>query len=42
VDIWLGITRLGDVGLAAAVSTLAAPFFLDFEAVGLGIAVDFG
>ena len=32
----MGTTRLGVTGLAAAVSTLAATFFLDFTAAGSG------
>jgi hypothetical protein len=32
VELWLGTTSLGVVGLAAAVLTLAAAFFLDFAA----------
>jgi hypothetical protein len=38
----VGTTRSGVVGLAAAVLTLAAPFFLGFPAAGLGPAVDLG
>jgi len=38
----VGTTRSGVVGLAAAVLTLAAPFFFDFPAAGLVAAVDLG
>ena len=39
----MGTTRLGVVGVAAAVLTLAAAFFLDFpEARLVGAAVDLG
>jgi len=38
----VGTTRLGVVGLVAAVLTLAAAFFLDFPATGLVAAVDLG
>jgi hypothetical protein len=38
---WVGTTRSGVVGLAAAVLTLTA-FFFDFPAAGLVAAVDFG
>ena len=38
----MGITRLGFVGVAAAVLTLAAAFFLDFPEARLGAAVDLG
>jgi hypothetical protein len=38
VEIWLQTTRLGVVGLAAAVLTLAAAVFLDFPAAGLEAA----
>jgi hypothetical protein len=36
----VGTTRSGVVGLAAAVLTLAAAFFLGFPAAGCGPAVD--
>jgi hypothetical protein len=42
VELWLGTTRLGVVGLAAAVLTLAAAVFLDFPAAGLEAAEGFG
>jgi len=42
VELWVGTTRSGVVGLAAAGLTLAAAFFLNFPAAGLGAAVDFG
>jgi len=42
VGVWVGTTRLGVVGLVAAVLTLAAAFFLDFPATGLVAAVDLG
>ena len=42
VEFWAGTTRFGGVGLAAAVLTLAAAFFLAFPAVRLGAAVDLG
>ena len=38
---WVGTTSSGDVGLAAAVFTLAT-FFFDFPAASLVAAVDFG
>ena len=38
----MGTTRSGDVGLAAAVLTLAAAFFLVFPAAGLRFAVGLG
>jgi len=38
----LETTRLGVVGVAAAVLTLVAAFFLDFLAARLGAAVDLG
>ena len=38
----MGTTRLGVVGVAVAVLTLAAAFFLDFPAARLGAAVDLG
>ena len=38
----MGTTRSGGVGLAAAVLTLAAAFFLGIPAAGLGCAVDLG
>jgi hypothetical protein len=41
VELWAGTTRLGVVGLAAAVSTSAA-FLLGFTAAGLRAAVVFG
>jgi hypothetical protein len=37
VEFWVGTTRFGGVGLAAAVLTLAAAFFLDFPAVRFGL-----
>ena len=37
----MGTTRLGVVGLAAAVLTLANAFFLDFPGACCGAAVDF-
>jgi len=40
VEVWVGTTRLGFVGVAAAVLTLAAAFFLDFPEALLGAAVD--
>ena len=40
MGLWVGNTRLGVVGVAAAVLTLAAPFFLDFSEARLGAAVD--
>jgi len=42
VGLWVGTTRSGVVGLAAAVFTLAAAFFFDFPAAGLVAAVDLG
>ena len=42
VEGWVGTTRSGVVGLAAAVLTLAAAFFFDFPAASLVAAVDFG
>ena len=40
VGLCVGTTRLGVVGVAAAVLTLAAAFFLDFPEARLGAAVD--
>jgi hypothetical protein len=40
-EVWVRTTRLGVVGLAAAVYTAAA-FFLGFPAATLGPAVDLG
>jgi len=37
----VGNTKLGVVGLAAAVLTLATAFFLDFPGARRGAAVDF-
>jgi hypothetical protein len=37
-----GDHHVGDVGLAAAVLTLAATFFVNFAAAGLGPAIDLG
>jgi len=42
VERWFGTTSWGVVGLAAAVMTLAAAFFLDFTAASLGPAAVFG
>jgi hypothetical protein len=42
VELWVGATRLGVVGLAATVLTLAAAFFLGFPVGGLGAAVGLG
>jgi hypothetical protein len=39
VELGFGTTRLGVVGLVAAVLTLAAVFFLDFPAYSFGDAV---
>jgi hypothetical protein len=41
-EVWVGTTRSGFVGLAAAVLTLVGAFFLLFPAAGLGPAVDLG
>jgi hypothetical protein len=38
----VGTTRSGVVGFEAAVLTLAASFFLDFQGAGLVVAVDLG
>jgi len=38
--LWAGTTRLGVVGVAAAILTLAAAFFLDFPEARLGAAMD--
>ena len=40
VDVWMGTTSSGVMGLAAAVLTLAAAFFFGFPAAGLVAAVD--
>ena len=40
MGLWVGTTRLGVVGLAAAVLTLPAAFFLDFPEARLRAAVD--
>ena len=42
MEIWVGTTSSRVVGLAAAVSTLAANFLFVFSAAGLVAAVDFG
>jgi hypothetical protein len=42
VEHWFGTTSLGVVGLAAAVLTLAAAFFLDVTAAGLRAAAVLG
>ena len=42
VGFWEGTTRFGGVGLAPAVLTFAAAFFLDFPAARLGAAMDLG
>ena len=42
VEFWVGTTRFGVVGLAAAVLTLAAAFFFDFPVACLGAAVGLG
>jgi hypothetical protein len=42
VEDWVGTTRSGVVGLAAAVLTLAAAFFFVFPATGLVAAVHIG
>ena len=42
VEDWVGTTRSGIVGLAAAVLTLATAFFFGFPAASLVAAVDFG
>ena len=42
VEVWMGTTWLGVVGLAATVLTLAAAFFYGFPVAGLGAVVDFG
>ena len=39
MELWVGTTKLGFAGLAAVVLTLAAAFFLDFHAAGLGAVV---
>ena len=41
VGLWVGTTMLGVVGVAAAVLTIAAAFFLDFPEARLGAAVGF-
>jgi hypothetical protein len=38
--LWAGATSSGAVGLATAVLTLAAAFYFDFPAAGLGAAGD--
>jgi hypothetical protein len=41
VDLWVGTTRLGFVGLAAVFSSLAAVyFFLGFPVSGLGVGLE--
>ena len=42
MDIWVGTTRSGVVGLAAAGLTLAAAFFFGFPGAGLMPAVNLG
>ena len=42
VGVWFGSTRLDVVGVAAAVLTIAAAFFLDFLAARLGAAAYLG
>jgi len=42
VEIWVGTTTSGVVGLEAAVLTLADAFFFEFPATGLVAAVDLG
>jgi len=42
VGLWVGTTRLGVVGVAAAVLTLAAALILDFPAARVGAVVDLG
>jgi len=42
VELWVGTTRSGVVGLVTTVLTLTAAFFLDFPAAGLVAAVDLG
>jgi len=42
VELLVGTTRSGVVGLAAAILTLAAAFFLVFPAAGSVAAVDLG
>jgi hypothetical protein len=42
VELWVGTTRSGFVGLAAVVLTLAAIFLFGFPAAGLRNAVDLG
>ena len=42
VKVWVGTTRLGIVGLEAAVLTLAAAFFFGFPAAGILAAADLG
>ena len=42
VEVWVGTTRSGAVGLAAAVLILAAAFFFVFPAASLVAALDLG
>ena len=42
VECWVGTTRFGGLGLAAAVLTLAVAFFFDSPAARLGAAVGLG
>ena len=42
MGLWVGTTRLGVVGVAAAGLTLAAAFFLDCPEACLGTAVGLG
>jgi hypothetical protein len=41
VELWVGTTSLGVMGLAAADCALAAAFFLGFTAAGLGFDAAF-
>jgi hypothetical protein len=40
VEVWVGTTRSGVMGLTAAVLTHAAAFFFDFQAASLVAAVN--
>jgi hypothetical protein len=42
VEVWVGTTRSGVVGLAVEVLILAATFFFGFPAAGLVVAVYLG
>jgi hypothetical protein len=42
VELWVGTTMLEVMGLHAAVSTLAAAFFVGFSAAGIGAVLGLG